>query len=61
MEKYYFIVSRPQGQWNTMEIQALGQSYTVIMNGQKVTEFTGSRTTEDHIGLQTHDDKLSLI
>ena len=47
MEKYYFIVSRPQGQWNTMEIQALGQSYTVIINGQKVTEFTGSKTTED--------------
>jgi hypothetical protein len=32
-----------------MEIQTIGQSYTVIINGQKVTEFTGSRTTDGHI------------
>lgn len=54
------IVSKPPGQWNTMEIQTLGQSYTVIINGQKVTEFTGSRTTEGHIGLQAHDDKSKV-
>jgi Domain of Unknown Function (DUF1080) len=54
------IVSKPPGQWNTMQIQTLGQSYTVIINGQKVTEFTGSRTTEGHIGLQAHDDKSKV-
>jgi hypothetical protein len=53
-------VSKPPGQWNTMEIQTLGQSYTVIINGQKVTEFTGSRTTEGHIGLQAHDDESKV-
>jgi 3-keto-disaccharide hydrolase len=51
------VVSKPPGQWNTMEIQTLDQSYTVIINGQKVTEFTGDRLTEGYIGLQTHDDK----
>jgi Domain of Unknown Function (DUF1080) len=55
------IVSKPLGQWNTMKIQTLGQSYTVIINGQKVTEFTGSRTTEGHIGLQGHDDKVKSL
>ena len=54
------VVSKPPGQWNTMEIQALDQSYTVIINGQKVTEFTGSRMTEGYIGLQAHDDKSKV-
>ena len=43
-----------------MEIQVANQSYTVIINGQKVTEFTGSRLTEDYIGLQAHDDKSKV-
>ena len=54
------VVSKPLGQWNTMEIQVLGQSYTVIINGQKVTEFTGSRMTEGYVGLQAHDDKSKV-
>ena len=54
------VVSKPPGQWNTMEIQVLSQSYTVIINGQKVTEFTGSRMTEGYIGLQAHDDKSKV-
>jgi Domain of Unknown Function (DUF1080) len=54
------IVSRPVGQWNKMEIQAQGQSYTVTINGQRVTEFTGSRMTEGYIGLQAHDDKSKV-
>jgi hypothetical protein len=54
------LVSKPPGQWNTMEIQALDQSYTVTINGQKVTEFTGSRMTEGYIGLQAHDDKSKV-
>jgi hypothetical protein len=54
------IVSKAPGQWNTMEIQTLGQSYTAIINGQQVTEFTGSRMTEGYIGLQAHDDKSKV-
>jgi hypothetical protein len=54
------VVSKPLGQWNAMEIQVVNQSYTVIINGQKVTEFTGSRLTEGYIGLQAHDDKSKV-
>jgi hypothetical protein len=54
------VVSKPPGQWNTMEIQTQDQSYIVIINGQKVTEFTGSRLTEGYIGLQAHDDKSKV-
>ena len=53
-------VSKPPGQWNTMEIHIINQSYTVIINEQKVTEFTGSRMTEGYIGLQAHDDKSKV-
>jgi hypothetical protein len=55
------IVSKPPGQWNTMEIQAIDQSYTVIINGEKVREFTGSRLTEGYVGLQAHDDKSKVL
>ena len=54
------IVSKPMGQWNTMEIQALDQSYIVIINGEKATEFTGSKMTEGYVGLQAHDDKSKV-
>jgi hypothetical protein len=54
------IVSKLPGQWNTMEIQIVNQSYIVIINEQRVTEFTGNRMTEGHIGLQTHDDKSKV-
>lgn len=54
------VVSNPPGQWNTMEIQTQDQSYTVIINGQKVTEFTGSKLNEGYIGLQAHDDKSKV-
>ena len=54
------VVSKPPGQWNIMEIQVINHSNTVIINGQKVTEFTGSRLTEGYIGLQAHDDKSKV-
>jgi hypothetical protein len=54
------VVSKPPGQWNIMEIQVINYSNTVIINGQKVTEFTGSRLTEGYIGLQAHDDKSKV-
>jgi 3-keto-disaccharide hydrolase len=54
------MVSKLPGQWNTMEIQIVDQSYVVIINEQRVTEFTGNRMTEGHIGLQAHDDKSKV-
>ena len=54
------IVSKLPGQWNTMEIQIVDQSYTIIINEKRVTEFTGNRMTEGHIGLQAHDDKSKV-
>ena len=55
------IVSKSPGQWNTMGIQVVNQSYTVVINEQKVTEFTGSRSTEGYVGLQAHDDKSKVL
>jgi hypothetical protein len=54
------VAPKPAGQWNTMEIQAIGQSYIVIINDKKVTEFTGDRLTEGYIGLQAHDDESKV-
>src|SRR5919199_721059 len=54
------IVSKPVGQWNTMEIHVINQSYDVMINGEKVTEFAGDRLTEGYIGLQAHDDKSKV-
>jgi Domain of Unknown Function (DUF1080) len=48
--------SKPVGQWNTFEIEAIGQKYSVTLNGKKVIpEFTGNRLTEGYIGIQNHD------
>jgi 3-keto-disaccharide hydrolase len=48
--------SKPVGQWNTFDIEATGQTYRVILNGEKVIpEFTGNRLTEGYIGIQNHD------
>jgi hypothetical protein len=54
------LVSKPSSQWNTMEIQIVNQSYTVIINGEEVTKFTGSKMSEGYIGLQAHDDKSKV-
>jgi Domain of Unknown Function (DUF1080) len=50
------IESKPVGQWNTFEIEVIGQKYSVTLNREKVIpEFTGNRNTEGHIGIQNHD------
>jgi tetratricopeptide (TPR) repeat protein len=49
--------ANPVGEWNIYEIQVVGQSYTVILNGHKVVDNwtgTGGRGTEGYIGLQNH-------
>ena len=48
--------SKPVGQWNSFDIEATGQTYSVTLNGEKVIpEFTGNRLTEGYIGIQNHD------
>jgi serine/threonine protein kinase len=45
---------KPQGAWNELEITAIGQKYTVKLNGRSVNEFAGNRNTSGYIGLQNH-------
>ena len=52
--------SKEPGQWNTFQIHAIGQNYTVILNNKKVTEFIGNRQLEGYIGLQNHDVKSTV-
>jgi Domain of Unknown Function (DUF1080) len=48
--------SKPVGQWNTFEIEATGQKYSITLNGEKaIAEFTGNRNTGGYIGMQNHD------
>ena len=54
------VASNPVGEWNFYEIHAVGQQYTVILNGIEVTNFSGSRSTLGYIGLQNHDDSSTV-
>jgi hypothetical protein len=48
--------SKPVGEWNTFEIKAINQKYSVMLNGEKVIpKFIGNRLTEGYIGIQNHD------
>jgi hypothetical protein len=47
--------SNPIGEWNQYEIRAVGQQYTVVLNGQVVNTFTGARNLAGFLGLQNHD------
>jgi len=51
------VVLKPPGQWNTMRIQAIDQSYIVFINNAEVIEFTGEKSIDGYLGLQAHDDK----
>jgi hypothetical protein len=50
---------KPVGEWNSMEVQVVGQRYVVILNGDLVNDFTGAgdRGLEGFVGLQNHDDQ----
>lgn len=45
---------RPAGEWNEYEIAAIGQEYTVRLNGLLINRYTGDRAIEGMIGLQNH-------
>ena len=44
-------ITRALGEWNTLRVDAVGQRYTVWVNGEKVNDFFGRRATEGYIGL----------
>jgi hypothetical protein len=49
------VASKPAGEWNLFEISVVGQRYTVVLNGEKVNEFEGTRGNDGYVGLQNHD------
>lgn len=49
------VPTKAPGQWNGLEVRAIGQKYEVRINGKLVNEMTGDRATEGHIGLQSHE------
>ena len=49
------LASKPAGEWNKYQITIVGQHYTVVLNGEKVNEFDGTRGDEGYVGLQNHD------
>ncbi len=61
--------ARPVGEWNTYEIQVQGQTYTVYLNGVRVTHFEntdparGLATTPaapSYFGLQAHTGRVAF-
>lgn len=53
-------VSRAPGAWNTLRVDAVGQRYTVYVNGEKVTDFFGRKATEGYIGLVNRTPDFSV-
>jgi len=56
------LASRPNGQWNTFEIEAARNRIRVTLNGTLVTDYApdGSRAAAGHIGLQNHTGKVQF-
>lgn len=51
--------ARPAGEWNDYEIQVQGNRFTVLLNGDQVTNFTNNdpnrgQSAGSHVGLQIH-------
>jgi Domain of Unknown Function (DUF1080) len=54
--------SKSTGQWNSLQIVAEKQKYTVTTNGVTViSSFIGDRLLEGYIGLQNHDKKSKVF
>ena len=49
------LASRPAGQWNRFHIHVVGQQYTVLLNGVRVSKLSGVRARVGYVGLQNHD------
>lgn len=50
------LASKPFGEWNTFEIEAVGRDIKVKLNGELVSHLVGdqTRSLKGHIGLQNH-------
>ena len=50
--------TKPLGQWNSYELTCIGQTYTVRINGEVVTEWMDPKHRTEHgfIGLQNYND-----
>jgi hypothetical protein len=56
------VASKPVGYWNNLYVSVKGQTYTVIINDEKViNSFHGNRSKEGYIGLQNHDDRSTVF
>ena len=53
-------VSRAPGEWNTLRVDAIGQRYTVWVNGEPVNDFFGRKATEGYIGLVNRTPDYSV-
>jgi hypothetical protein len=51
---------KPAGEWNEMEIRAVGPEITVTLNGTVVNTYKGERSGRGMIGLQNHEDEVSF-
>ena len=45
---------RGKNEWNELAVTAIGQRYTVKLNGKEINNFTGSRNLSGYIGLECH-------
>lgn len=67
--------SKPAGEWNTLEIRAVGREVVVVLNGKKIVdadldrplrdpavakEHTGLARTTGRIGLQSHSERVEF-
>lgn len=56
------INSKPAGEWNSLQIVAEKQKYSITTNELEVLpNFTGNRLLEGYIGLQNHDNKSRVF
>lgn len=48
-------MSRPAGEWNEVRIDCQGSRIQIVMNGEKIVDYTSDRRTRGYLGLQNHD------
>jgi hypothetical protein len=54
------VPQKPAGEWNDLEIKAVGTQYTVALNGKVINTYTGERSREGLVGLQNDGDEVSF-
>lgn len=54
------VPQKAPGEWNEMEIKAVGPEITVTLNGKVVNAYKGERSLQGMVGLQNHEDEVSF-